>query len=206
MKIAVEELHHVMDYAAYSAEMKALVDAGKTSGPDQSEAMVNYTKLNMARMNRGEKTLQVSEAAAEKLRDARPMTWLTISEVWCGDASQNLPMIEKMAATNPNIKHKIILRDEHPGIMDHFLTNGGRAIPIVIFIDDATGEVKGHWGPRPSTPQQMVMDYKKNPSKPKDAFYADVHLWYSQNKGQQLQEEFLAKLQESGLLTPVMAG
>lgn len=202
MKIVVEDLTHVLDYAGYSAEMNKLVEAGKTTGPDQSESMIKYTKLNQTRMHRGDKTLHVNDSVAASLAHiSKPFTWLTISEPWCGDASQNLPLIEKMAAVNPKIRHRIILRDEHPEIMDQFLTNGGRSIPIVIFIDDETGEVKGHWGPRPSTPQQMVMDYKVNPTKPKDQFYADVHLWYSQNKGQQLQDEFLHKLKEAGMFS-----
>ena len=66
---------------------------------------------------------------------------MVISEGWCGDAAQILPVINKMALVSNKIEFRIVLRDENPALMDAFLTNGGKAIPKVIMIDNESGEV-----------------------------------------------------------------
>lgn len=195
MKIDVASLQNVHTYDGYRQLIDSLLEKQQTTNADNSEKMLNYTKLNVQRMQRVEKTTVLQPetiAFFEQLK--RPLFFLTLTEGWCGDASQNLPVIEKMARINPLVKHHVILRDEHPAIMDQFLTNGSRSIPIVIFIDGESGETLGHWGPRPSVPQQMAMDYKKNPVKPREEFYTELHLWYSRDKGQLLQKEFVEQL------------
>jgi hypothetical protein len=39
--------------------------------------------------------------------------WLVISEGWCGDAAQLLPIINKMAVESGKIDLRIVLRDEN---------------------------------------------------------------------------------------------
>jgi hypothetical protein len=95
-------------------------------------------------------------------------------------------------ASEGKIELRILLRDENLDIMDQFLTNGTRSIPVLIAQDTATGTVVGRWGPRPAAVQQMVQEYKKNPTKTFKEYAAEVHAWYAQDKTQALQAEFLA--------------
>ena len=73
--------------------------------------------------------------------------------------------------------------------MNRFLTNGARAIPIVIFLDDNFNEL-ANWGARPKPAQQIVIAHKKNPVKSLDEVKVDLQKWYVQDKGQTVQFEF----------------
>ncbi|MEL6141519.1 MAG: thioredoxin family protein [Bacteroidota bacterium] len=185
-----------IDYNEYIDLMETLAQKEGTTGPKQSPALIGYTKLNAARMRRLNKTFKPTGADLSVIRSIdRPLTWLIITESWCGDAAQILPPINKLAAGNANITVVHILRDEHPEVMNLFLTNGARSIPIIAFIDEENEEVLGHWGPRPTELQAIVMARKQqeNPE-PYDIFQQGMQKWYNQDKGRSTVGEFLATL------------
>lgn len=179
-----------LTYPKYQAMVDALVKQGKTTGPDQSEKMVNYTKLNASRMHRWVKTTKVGNEVVEQLKN-KNIQILAITEAWCGDTAQNLPYFH-LLAEKANIAYQLCFRDEDEDLMKHFLTNGGKAIPIVIFMNDDF-EVLATWGPRPKPVQEMVMNYKQLPEpKPSyDEFSIDVQKWYNADKMQTLEQEVL---------------
>ena len=101
-----------MSFGEYEGLTEQLVEEGKTTGPKQSESLANFTRLNLQRMNRLEKTIEVGEDARSAVRSVeKKQIWLTITEAWCGDAAQNIPIIEKIAAESDIIKTRYILRD-----------------------------------------------------------------------------------------------
>jgi hypothetical protein len=133
-----------------------LVEEVRTSGPNQSEAYVYYTKLNFQRMKRLNKTIEVPASVIELLKEkAANWTWVTLTEPWCGDAAQCVPVIEKLALSAGNIQTLYLLRDEHPEVMDAYLTNGGRSIPKLICLDKSGKEIFT-WGPRPEVIQEVM--------------------------------------------------
>ena len=73
--------------------------------------------------------------------------------------------------------------------MDRYLTNGARAIPIVIALDAEFREL-GHWGPRPTELQAWVMANKG--SIPKSELYPQIRRWYARDRGQSTLREVLA--------------
>ncbi len=122
-----------MAYAEYIVLIDELLAEGKTTGPNQSEAMFNYGKLNRQRMKRLGNTVELNESLTEKARQVeRKMIWLILTEGWCGDAAQNIPIIEKIAHENSNIETRYVLRDENLELMDKYLTNNARSIPKLI--------------------------------------------------------------------------
>lgn len=181
-----------MTYAQYSQLMDSLVENHQTTGPDQSEFMVKYTELNRQRMRKWDKTAVLDDNLLHRLQQVRkPMVWLVLTEAWCGDASQNIPVMAKMAEANPAISLRFLLRDEHPGIMDAYLTEGGRSIPKLIALDADSLEELGNWGPRPAVVQAMVTEHKHHPDgSTKEAFYERIHAWYARDKTRQVQREF----------------
>lgn len=185
-----------MTYAEYIKLIDDLLLDGKTTGPNQSEAMFNYGKLNRQRMHRLEKTVVPNDLIREKARKVeRRMIWLIITEGWCGDAAQNIPVIEKIAALNPNIETRYVLRDENLELMDRFLTNNARSIPKLVALDAETLEELGTWGPRPQVAMNYFLEMKKNGvDKPK--MMENIQRWYLQDKEQSLQAEFAALLDE----------
>ncbi|MFM6946356.1 MAG: thioredoxin family protein [Flavobacteriales bacterium] len=155
-----ELLKQALNYSAYLQLSEQLVAEGKTSGPNQSEAYVHYTKLNFQRMKRLNKTVEIPESLCELLvQKANNWTWLTLTEPWCGDAAQCVPVIHKLGTVCQEITSVYLLRDEHPTIMDAFLTNGGRSIPKLICLD-VQGKVLFTWGPRPAVIQAVMNELK----------------------------------------------
>lgn len=177
------------DYPGYRAMIKLLLQERKTTGSNQSDEMVAYTKMNDQRMNRWDKTLKVNEELTELIKQLPPMQWLVITEAWCGDAAQNIPFIAKIADLNEQINLRLVLRDEHPEVMDAYLTNGARSIPILIMMNENLEEI-AKWGPRPAPVQKMIMESKEKPSLDKLAFIEEIHKWYADDKMQTIQKEF----------------
>ena len=185
-----------MDHSAYRALFERVVEDHATTGADQNEELVAYTKLNRVRMHRNEKTVHLLPEVKKILHAAPAMTWLVITEAWCGDSSQVLPVIDIMAEAAPHIELRIVLRDEHLALMDRYLTRGGRSIPKLIAIDPR-GKELFTWGPRPAAAQTMVWTNKELPTADqlvqKD-LYAKVHAWYAADKGVAVQQELCAML------------
>lgn len=195
-----ESINSAMSYDDYNKLINQLFEEGKTTGDNQSEAMLEYAKMNIFRMKRLDKTAKLS-AELESVLDAidqqaEKMTFLVITEGWCGDAAQNLPVINKIASYTDKIELKLILRDENLEIMDAFLTNGGRSIPKLIALKSSDLSVLGTWGPRPQTAQQMVQDFKKIPDGDYSEFVKEVQLWYAKDKTLSFQGEITPLLQE----------
>lgn len=190
--ITKELIDSAMTWQEYWNLNEQLVAENRTTGPDQSETMLKYTVLNWTRMQRLNKTLELQDDVVEAVsKVSERFVILAITEAWCGDAAQNLPAIAKIAELNPNIEFKLILRDEHPEIMDAYLTNGNRSIPKVIILKgDALNEV-GVWGPKPAEAMKLLAEFKANPSMPRDEFYKQLHTWYAKNKSVDVQYEIL---------------
>ncbi len=179
-----------MTFDEYIKLIDNLLAEGKTTGEIQSEAMFNYGKMNRQRMKRLAKTVKLNETLLNTVRTiTRKMIWLIITEGWCGDAAQNIPVIEKIAAENPNIETRYILRDENLDLMDQYLTNNARSIPKLIALDAETLDEIGSWGPRP----EAAMDYfqeMRETGMEKPAMMENMQRWYNENKEQAIQKEF----------------
>lgn len=185
-----EYIEKSMTYAEYLKLIDDLLAEGKTTGENQSEAMFNYGKLNRQRMMRLEKTVLLNENLREKVQNnQRKMIWLIITEGWCGDAAQNIPIIEKIAAESPFIETRYVLRDENLELMDAYLTLNARSIPKLIALDADTLEEIGTWGPRP----QIAMDYfleMRESGMEKAQMMENLQKWYNADKNQTIQDEF----------------
>lgn len=201
-KITREIIEKAWTYDDYRAKVDELFAQGKTTGDNHSDAMMNYTKLNIFRMKRLDKTTRLTEKSITQIqKQNRKITWLVITEAWCGDAAQIIPVLNKLAKENDNIDLRLILRDENLEIMDQFLTNGTRSIPIVIVLDSENLEVLNSWGPRPAEVQNMVMEAKSNAiNNPEnsqeiwDEAKKNAQIWYTKDKSKTIQEEILEML------------
>ena len=193
--ITSQDLDKSMSFKEYYQLVERLSKEGKTTGDDKSESMVEYTKLNFSRMKRILKTTPIAEnvfKTVDCLNDK--LTWIIISESWCGDAAQNIPVFAKIAEGNPNINIRIILRDDNPEIMNQYLTNGSRSIPKLICIDENFNEL-GTWGPRPKYLQEWLYREKANPTMEMSKLKEEFQMWYIKDKGQTLQTEMIKLLQ-----------
>lgn len=194
--IIKESLKNAMSYQDYRDLVQKLVLEASTTGNDKSEAMVNYTMLNDRRMKRWDKTLKISEGIKNKISNFDGhVTWLVITESWCGDAAHVIPALKKIAELTLNIDLKLVLRDENEALMDQFLTNGGRAIAKLIMIDTLSGEVINSYGPRPTQATKLVNDYKEEHGQLTPEFKEDLQGWYNKDKGQNVLNDMLNLLE-----------
>ncbi|SNR70917.1 thioredoxin family protein [Flavobacterium sp. ov086] len=191
--IVAKALFHSYSYVEYRKLVTDLLSEGKSTGDEQSESLTHYTSLNEARMNRLEKTIKISETVTTKLQNLdNHYIWLVISEGWCGDAAQILPIIDKMAhESNKKIDLRIVLRDQNDDLMNNYLTNGGRAIPKVIVICKEAGIVRADWGPRPKGATELMANYKKEFGVIDEKIKTDLQLWYLADKGVSVQQELV---------------
>lgn len=193
--IIKESIEKSMSYQDYRVLVKQLVDKNSNTGEEKTEALANYTFLNDKRMKRWDKTIKVSDAVQDKLKAFNePVTWLVITESWCGDAAHVMPALNKVASLNDKIDFKVVLRDENLELMDAFLTNGGRSIPKLIMIDNTTGEVVDTYGPRPSEATGYVNRFKAENGTLTPEFKEDLQHWYNKNKGQNTIDDLLEML------------
>jgi hypothetical protein len=195
MKVTTEFYNQLPDYHQYFKLINDLFEQGKTTGNNQSEAMLNYSKLGITRTKRGLKTIKITADLLAAAQQVKATKWLVISEAWCGDAGNTTPIISVLADQLENVDLRVMLRDDNPEIMDNYLTNGGRSIPMMIFFDDEMNEVF-RWGPRPKPAQDMVMDRKANPVESYEDFSIRLQKWYQQDKTMTTQQE-LADLMKS---------
>lgn len=181
-------------YDEFVALTEQLIAEGKTTGPNQSEALIAFTKLNAQRMKRVSKTTKLSDALITKLKSVPQQIWWVITEAWCGDSAQSLPIFAKMAeAAAGRVELRIILRDDNLTIMDNYLTNGGRSIPKVVAQHDEADIFI--WGPRPQQGQQLLKDWKENPNgRSHDDFEQELHTWYAKNRGVDVMSEVMELL------------
>lgn len=197
MKIAIaESLLKSHSYNKYRKIVSDLLAEGKTSGDMQSEELTHYTLLNETRMNRLDKKMVVSEENIQKLLALKKeYIWLVISEGWCGDAGQLLPILNKLAVLTPHIELKVVFRDENPVLMQQFLTNGAQSIPKLIVLDKESKNVRGHWGPRPKGASDLIKSYKQQYGVIDETAKTELQLWYLHDKGISTQNELVTLME-----------
>lgn len=190
-----EKKRNIYSYPDYILLMELVVMERRTTGPKQSEELNEYTKLNLHRMQRLNKTVVLSERLKIAVKQIQaPQRWYVLTEAWCGDAAQSIPILAAMAKLNPLIDLQLLLRDENPDLMDMYLTKGGRSIPKLIAVDSEYNEIFT-WGPRPEGAQHLLEIYKENPVKPYKEFSEDIQRWYVKDKTQSIQKELLTLLE-----------
>lgn len=190
--IILTSLQKSINYQDYRKLVAQLVEEHSTTGNEKTEALVNYTMLNDRRMKRWDKTVKISDEIKAKVESfSKKVTWLVITESWCGDAAHIMPVINKVAELNDHIDYKIVMRDENDALMNQFLTNGGKAIPKLIMIDNETNTVVNTFGPRPTVATNLVNAYKTEHGQLTPEFKEDLQRWYNKDKGQSTIEDLV---------------
>ena len=170
-----------MSYIEYFRSIEDLVSSQTTSGHEVTSERVEYTKLNLHRMKR----LNDAKLENTPILIKTPISAAIITEAWCGDSAQNIPWLEHFFNNcSPKITSKYFYRDEHPDLMNQFLTNGSRSIPKCIFYNQQSGEVLGTWGPRPVEIKNWLAKLRsENPEMPKHDWEIELHKYYTKNNG-----------------------
>lgn len=195
--VIAQALFKSHSYLEYRKLMADLLKEGKSTAVEQTEERTHYSELNETRMHRLDKTMKITEANSAKLKTFnKSYLWVVLTESWCGDAAQIVPILNKMVLeANQKIELKLVLRDENEDLMNYFLTNKSKAIPKLIIIDKATGSVVGDWGPRPQGAIDLIESYKEKFGVIDETAKTELQLWYLHDKGVSTQNEIIQLLQ-----------
>lgn len=179
-----------MNYQEYQQLFDQILSASPLPHPYDDEMYLNYTKLNQARMKRWDKLLKLDEELAQRVKAiAEKQHWIIITEPWCGDAAHLLPYMIQLAGMNELITYEIQLRDGAPFLIDQYLTNGTKGIPILIMRNADHKDILV-WGPRPLAAQELMNELKKE-----GATFETIKLslqnWYNRDKGVSFSAELL---------------
>ncbi|MFT5844814.1 MAG: hypothetical protein ACI8QW_000688 [Saprospiraceae bacterium] len=188
-----KSLEKALSFKEYISLIEKLHLENKATSFQDNEEFFAYSKLGLTRTLRIFKTIKLSPEISLKVTSiANNQTWLLITESWCGDASQTVPIIAKLASLNAQVELKIVLRDSNKGLMEHYLTNGAESIPILAILDKNLEET-GRWGPRPEPAQKKVLAYKnlEEPKPPYSELSTELQKWYNKDKGALTQTELL---------------
>ena len=135
-----------ISYAEYKNIIEIQANEGVISKNEEIKKYAEYTRLNLSRIHRNDKTLVL----------------------------------------------RIFFRDEDESLINQYLTNGGKAIPIVLFIEPDTFQEIAHWGPRPKPCTPFLKKYKSDPDNyTHDDFAKDIQGFYNKDKGRTISEELL---------------
>lgn len=183
--------HNGFKFEDFYSKSKDYVENADTDGMDDEEKnRMDTRKLNLQRTKRILKTYEVNTELKELITAIDSgQIWMVLTEDWCGDSAQVLPIIYKLSELNKKIDLRILERDRNTDIMDNYLTNGNRGIPkLVVF--DLEGNELFNWGPRPEAAKKIVRDAKKTGIE-KSEWQKTLHTWYAQDKGREVEKEFI---------------
>ena len=86
----------------------------------------------------------------------REMNVLCLAGAWCGDCIQQCPVFEHFAAAAPVIRVRYLDRDEHGDVQEKLRLNGGRRVPVVVFLSEDGWEVS-RYGDRTLSAYRRMM-------------------------------------------------
>ncbi len=175
------------EYRLYLEREAAKVRLAGSLGDDDP---CRYLPLNLQRMKRIEKTYTAPERVEAAVRSVKePQLWMALTEPWCGDCAQNLSYVAKIAALNPAINLRFLLRDLNPKVMDEYLTEGRRSIPKLVAFD-LSGKELFRWGPRPQPAVELFRQLQSREATAEET-RRELHLWYARNRGRALEQELI---------------
>lgn len=128
--------------------------------------------------------------ALEQFMRGKMRRLLVLAADWCGDSANTVPVLARLVDLVPGLELRILERDQYLAVMDRYLTNGSRSIPVAIALDEDFREL-GYWGPRPAVLQEWVMARKVMPTPQR---YAYARGWYARDKGESTLRELLAAI------------
>lgn len=163
---------------------------------DDPKELVPYFAINLKQSREIRKNFRYNPGMEKKAKsyDA-DLKFLIISEGWCEDASQIVPIVDRLAETI-GVECKFVFRDENIELMEEYNTNGSYSIPIVIGVTPE-GEEAFRFGPRPAQAMIYTNRFKKDPDKySREDFEEDLDRFYLENHGQDIISEILELIED----------
>ncbi|MEP7381274.1 MAG: thioredoxin family protein [Gemmatimonadota bacterium] len=142
------------------------------------------------------RTAHVSDEAVARAREVPGrLKLLALTEDWCGDAVNSLPIIARLVDQVPTMELRLLSRDANPDLMDSHLSGASQSIPVVMIFEEEMTEL-GWWGPRPTALQAWFLS--EGIRLEKGERYKQMRTWYARDRGRSILDEVLG-IAENGL-------
>jgi hypothetical protein len=110
-----------------------------------------------------------------------------ITEAWCLDACIILSLLRSIHIIKPEIDIKIYPRDKNEELMNLYLSNGSKSIPIIFALDASHKEIF-RWGPRSQKAKEILEPVKEETYGVKSKVLSD---FYKKELTENIQLEWL---------------
>ena len=185
-----------LPYKSYLAQWEARLEQPLAGLNRQQRRFLFYARYNWERSIHLHTAYRPSDALRRAVRALPAQRWVVLTEDWCVDSAYSLPTIAEAAACSPKVTLEILARDQHPEVMDRYLTGGSRSIPKLVAFDDA-GQELFRWGPRPAE-VQLLRDNLRARGLPAAEVTAAVLARFEEGAWRRVEDELLALIEASG--------
>lgn len=133
----------------------------------------------------------------------RSMPTFVLNGAWCGDCINQCPIFDHFArASNGAIDLRFFDRDANPELTESLMVNGGKRVPVVVFLSEDFQEV-ARFGDRPLSTYRRMAATQLGPACPtglvppdNEALAAVTQDWLDQFERAQLILRLSARLRE----------
>ncbi len=125
------------------------------------------SEIHRTKWNKMHGRIRLSDSQRDLVvKFSRRMPVLCLAGAWCGDCVEQVPMFDHFAQTNPNaIDLRLLDRDAQPELRDALTINGGKRVPMVVFLSEDFQEV-ARFGDRTLTRYRRLAADQLGPSCP----------------------------------------
>lgn len=159
----------------------------KASTEIYEEKMHQYIQKNKEVEQKIQKDFVMIKKLFNTLQNTKIKQLCLITEAWCLDACILLPLLRAIEIVQPKIEIRIYLRDKNEDLMNLYLTNGSKAIPVVFGLDENGLEIF-RWGPRSQKAKAIISPIMQEAYAIK---YAALSEFYLKDLTLSIQEEWL---------------
>ncbi|HID39150.1 MAG TPA: hypothetical protein EYP36_06520 [Calditrichaeota bacterium] len=126
-----------------------------------------------------------------------PLKILVITVPLCGDSLAIIPVLHKYFK-ECEVEIRVALREESPILMNRFLTNGKKSVPVIIVLDKQ-GNYLFRYGPRPRPAQKIyeqMRPFIESGQVQKMEVSKKIRAFYAKDRGESIIDEFENVLSE----------
>ena len=197
----VQALQASITYHQHLLDIKAYLTNNKRKIEYKGVDLVHYTQLNLEQMESWNENINIIPEIKQYVKSiTEKIDLVVITEAWCLDAAHVLPVVQKFSELNDQIHLKILIRDNHPEVMNKYLTDGSKSIPIVVGIQHENEKMIElfHWGPKPKAMSEYSLKfYNEELGISFKEYIEQTSIWYINDKTTSIQKELYIKLYQS---------
>jgi ADP-heptose:LPS heptosyltransferase len=156
-------------------------------------AYIDILEKNLSLHQLQYKKFVINVTTMNKISKFQSVKILVITEPWCSDSLALLPVVKKIAECNKRWDLKVLLRDKNAELMDNYLTNGAKAIPVFLFLNE-NGDLLFRWGPRPAPAVEIFSRHRsliKTGKIEKQEVIKKIRTFYAKDRGKTTLSELI---------------